>query len=70
MLKVSVVIPTYNRKDLLKECLISLFSQSSDKDNYEIIVVNDGSNDGTDLPENLFVSISLIREYRMLLIWV
>jgi len=45
---VSVVIPTYNRKDMLKECLDSLFNQTYPKDKYEIIVVNDGSTDGTE----------------------
>jgi len=45
---VSVVIPTYNRKDMLKECLESLFNQTYPKDKYEIIVVNDGSTDGTE----------------------
>jgi len=45
---VSVVIPTYNRKDLLKECLDSLFNQTYPKERYEIIVVNDGSTDGTE----------------------
>ena len=44
---VSVVIPTYNRKEMLEECLESLFNQNYPKDKYEIIVVNDGSDDGT-----------------------
>ena len=44
---VSVVIPTYNRKELLKRTLEFLFKQSYSKDGYEIIVVDDGSTDGT-----------------------
>lgn len=44
---VSVVIATYNRREMLKECLDSLFKQTYPKDMYEIIVVNDGSTDGT-----------------------
>ncbi|MFA5094944.1 MAG: glycosyltransferase family 2 protein [Candidatus Omnitrophota bacterium] len=44
----SVVIPTYNRKDLLKECLDSLFDQTYPKEDYEIVVVDDGSTDGTE----------------------
>ncbi|MFA5499797.1 MAG: glycosyltransferase [Candidatus Omnitrophota bacterium] len=44
----SVVIPTYNRKDLLKECLESLFNQTYPKEDYEIVVVDDGSTDGTE----------------------
>ena len=47
-IKVSVVIPTFNRKDLLKETLKSLFNQTYPKDKYEIIVCDDGSTDGTE----------------------
>jgi glycosyltransferase involved in cell wall biosynthesis len=45
---ISVIIPTYNRKGLLKECLESLFDQTYPRENYEIIVVDDGSSDGTE----------------------
>lgn len=45
--KVSVVIPTYNRKDSLMETLESLFDQTYPKEDYEIIICDDGSNDGT-----------------------
>jgi glycosyltransferase involved in cell wall biosynthesis len=44
---VSIIIPTYNRKDLLKEAIESLFNQTYPKDKYEVIVVDDGSTDGT-----------------------
>lgn len=44
---VSVVIPTYNRKDLLKETIASLCQQTYPKDQYEIVVADDGSTDGT-----------------------
>jgi glycosyltransferase involved in cell wall biosynthesis len=42
---VSVCIPTYNRKDYLKETLQSVFAQTY-KD-YEVVIVDDGSTDGT-----------------------
>lgn len=45
---VSVVLATYNRKDMLKECLDSLFNQTYPWDRYEIVVVNDGSTDETE----------------------
>jgi cellulose synthase/poly-beta-1,6-N-acetylglucosamine synthase-like glycosyltransferase len=43
--KISVIVPTYNRRNLLERTLNSLFQQ--DYPEYEIIVVNDGSQDGT-----------------------
>jgi glycosyltransferase involved in cell wall biosynthesis len=45
MPKFSVVIPTYNRLTFLREALSSIWAQTID--DYEIIVVNDGSTDGT-----------------------
>ena len=45
---VSIVIPTYNRKKVLKRCLELLFAQNYPKNKYEIILVDDGSTDGTD----------------------
>jgi len=43
----TVVIPTYNRKDILKKCLKALFTQTYPYSNYEVIVIDDGSTDGT-----------------------
>jgi glycosyltransferase involved in cell wall biosynthesis len=45
MALVSICIPTYNRKDYLKETLESVFAQTY-KD-HEIVIVDDGSTDGT-----------------------
>lgn len=45
-LKVSVVVPTYNLKEVLLECLESIFNQ--DHTNLEVIVFDNGSTDGTD----------------------
>ena len=44
----SIVIATYNRKSLLEKSLECLFRQNYPKDKYEIIVVDDGSTDGTE----------------------
>ena len=41
----SIIIPTYNRKDLLLQCLDSIEAHTSSP--YEIIVVDNGSEDGT-----------------------
>ncbi|SDE96228.1 Glycosyltransferase, GT2 family [Mucilaginibacter pineti] len=41
-IKISVVIPTYNRPLLLQKCLHALAAQKLQKNSYEIIVVSDG----------------------------
>ncbi|MGM9999493.1 MAG: glycosyltransferase family 2 protein [Candidatus Bruticola sp.] len=46
-IKISVVIPTYNRADKLKEVLPSLLNQTMHPDNYEILLCDAGSTDGT-----------------------
>jgi len=43
----TVIIPTYNRSDILKKCIDALTRQSFPEDQYEIIVVDDGSGDDT-----------------------
>lgn len=46
----SVIIPTYNRKPILQKCLSALQNQQltdAKVSDYEIVVVDDGSNDGT-----------------------
>jgi len=45
----SVIIPTYNRSDLLNMTLQSLTMQSIPADKFEVIVVDDGSSDDTEL---------------------
>ncbi len=47
-MKLSVVIPSYNRKDTLLKCLNALFKQTYSKEGFEIIVIDDGSTDGTE----------------------
>jgi GT2 family glycosyltransferase len=44
---ISIIIPTFNRKEMLRDALNSLFNQTYPKNKYEIIVVDDGSTDGT-----------------------
>jgi glycosyltransferase involved in cell wall biosynthesis len=48
LIKISVVIPTYNNKRLLKNVLEALNDQLDiERGGYEVIVVDDGSNDNT-----------------------
>ncbi len=44
---VSIVVPVYNRAELIQPCLSSLMAQTYPKDRYEIILVDDGSTDNT-----------------------
>jgi glycosyltransferase involved in cell wall biosynthesis len=46
-LAISVVIATYNRVALLADCLQTLFNQTLAPDRWELVVVDDGSRDGT-----------------------
>jgi glycosyltransferase involved in cell wall biosynthesis/peptidoglycan/xylan/chitin deacetylase (PgdA/CDA1 family) len=46
-MKVSVVIPTYNRRPSLERCLASLRAQQFPFNEYEIVVVSDGCTDDT-----------------------
>jgi glycosyltransferase involved in cell wall biosynthesis len=60
-IKVSVVIPTYNEKNKIINCLKSLNNQTYQKDLIEKVVIDDGSIDGTaqyikkKFPETIFI---------------
>ena len=56
----SVVIPNYNGIRYLKNCLLSL--QKCEGEDYEVIVVDNGSTDGSDLlPDSLKLNVRLIK---------
>ena len=42
-IKISVIIPTFNRNNLLKKSLKSLSEQSLNRNEYEVIICDDGS---------------------------
>jgi GT2 family glycosyltransferase/glycosyltransferase involved in cell wall biosynthesis len=46
-LRVSVIVPTHNRKEKLLACLDALARQSVLPQEFEVVVVDDGSTDGT-----------------------
>ena len=45
---ISIIIPTYNRSNLLKITLDSLINQNYPKENFEIIISNNNSTDNTE----------------------
>lgn len=51
MSKVSIVIPCYNAEKYIEETLISALA--NDHTDFEIIIVNDGSTDNSELIINL-----------------
>jgi len=60
-MKISVIIPTFNRIDLLKRAIDSVLNQSIKP--YDIIVVDDGSTDSTsEMIQQKYKSINLIQQ--------
>ncbi len=59
---ISVVIPVYNSQDMLRSCLTHL--RKSTVDNYECIVVDDGSTDGSAVVAHEFGATVLATERR------
>lgn len=54
-----VIIPVHNRIDITKNCLISLKKQSDS--NFKIVVIDDGSTDGTsEMIRNFFPDVILL----------
>ena len=46
-MKVSVIVPAYNARKTISQCIEALLSQKYPRENYEVIVIDDGSADGT-----------------------
>ena len=46
-MKVSIIITAYNYGKYLKKAIESVLNQNFDKNNFEIILINDGSTDNT-----------------------
>ncbi len=62
-IKISFVIPCYNVKDYIEECIESIINQHFDED-YEIICVDNGSTDGTiELVESLHEKYNFLQIY-------
>jgi GT2 family glycosyltransferase len=61
MLIVSVIIPTFNRLSRLKQAVIALEMQTYPRENFEVVIVSDGSTDGTNDYLNTIDSPLIIR---------
>lgn len=60
-MKISVIIPTYNRKFFLKRSVDSVLKQTLKP--YEIIIIDDGSSDGTSsMIKESYPAVNLIRQ--------
>src|SRR5690554_3713943 len=47
MIKISLIIPVYNVEKYLEKCLNSCMNQDISEEEYEIIIVNDGTKDSS-----------------------
>lgn len=47
MLKLSIIIPVFNVEKYIEKCIISCCTQNIPKNEYEIIIINDGSTDNS-----------------------
>lgn len=45
--KLGIIIPVYNLEEYIPRCLDSIYGQGVDNDLFEVIIVNDGSSDGS-----------------------
>ena len=59
---VSVIVPVYNSELYIGRCIRSLLNQSINTENYEIILINDGSSDNTKKAIDPFVGDLVIIE--------
>ena len=64
-MELSVIVPTYNRKHLLRRCMDSLIRQDYPGDKFEVIVVDDGSTDGTEESIKKIQTDRIIRYFRL-----
>ena len=51
---ISIIVPAHNQEKYIGRCLRSVLNQTLSRNDYEIIVINDGSTDRTDYALGLF----------------
>ena len=60
-MEISVVIPVYNEKNLIEQVLRELYEEVLSRfSNYEVIVINDASTDGTEKMLNKLVDCQIL----------
>ena len=63
-IKISIIIPIYNRDEFIGRCIRSILSQSIDRKNYEIIIIDDGSTDYSSKIYNVFADEVIIIKHK------
>ena len=61
MPKVSIIVPVYKAEEYLCECLDSILSQTFS--DFELILIDDGSTDGTEELIETFTENKFVLEY-------
>jgi glycosyltransferase involved in cell wall biosynthesis len=51
---ITIIVPVFNQERFIGRCLRSILSQNFNREDYEVIVVNDGSSDSTEFALSLF----------------
>lgn len=47
LLKLSIIVPVYNVESYIRDCLNSIFRQNLKEDEFEVIIINDGTEDNS-----------------------
>jgi N-acetylglucosaminyl-diphospho-decaprenol L-rhamnosyltransferase len=67
LLDLTIIIPNYNTKALLQQCLASIYGNTRSLQ-FEVIVIDDGSSDGSpEMVETAFPEVTLVRNPKPLL---
>ena len=59
MPKVSVIVPVYNVEKYVQPCIESIYRQGLNENQFEVIIVNDGTKDKSNLGANAILAVSI-----------
>ena len=62
-LKLSIIVPVYNVEKYIRACLKSIFKQALNDDDFEVIIINDGTEDNS-----ISVIVDLISQHHNIII--